>query len=43
MYEAKGERASHISLVRARVDNGELIDITDDDAAETPTETAASE
>lgn len=31
MYEAKGERASHIYLVRARVHEGELIDITDND------------
>jgi diguanylate cyclase (GGDEF)-like protein len=29
MYEAKGERASHIYMVRVRVDNGELIEITD--------------
>jgi diguanylate cyclase (GGDEF)-like protein len=29
MYEAKGERASHIFLLRARVDNGELAEITD--------------
>src|SRR6059058_2853466 len=32
MYEAKGERASHIYLVRARVDNGEIVRISDDDA-----------
>jgi diguanylate cyclase (GGDEF)-like protein len=30
MYEAKGERASHIYLLRARVDQGELVDITSD-------------
>jgi diguanylate cyclase (GGDEF)-like protein len=30
MYEAKGERASHIYMTRLRVDNGELADITDD-------------
>ena len=35
MYEAKGERASHIYLVRLRVENGELVDITDDDASPT--------
>jgi GGDEF domain-containing protein len=31
MYEAKGERASHIFLLRARVSNGELLDMGDDD------------
>ena len=31
MYEAKGERASHIFLMRARVSNGELIEMTDDE------------
>jgi PleD family two-component response regulator len=30
MYEAKGQRASHIYLVRVRVDNGELVEIGDD-------------
>src|SRR6476660_5335376 len=34
MYEAKGERASHIYLIRARVDDGELVDITDNDPEE---------
>jgi diguanylate cyclase (GGDEF)-like protein len=29
MYEAKGERASHIYLVRARLENGVLCEITD--------------
>ena len=29
MYEAKGQRASHIYLLRARIDNGELVEITD--------------
>jgi PleD family two-component response regulator len=29
MYEAKGERANHIYLMRARVENGELVEITD--------------
>jgi diguanylate cyclase (GGDEF)-like protein len=32
MYEAKGERASHIYLVRQRVVNGELRDMTDADS-----------
>src|SRR5262245_38787022 len=27
MYEAKGERASHIYLVKARIENGELVEI----------------
>ena len=31
MYEAKGERASHIYLVRQRVVDGELVDLTDAD------------
>jgi diguanylate cyclase (GGDEF)-like protein len=31
MYEAKGDRASHIYLVRARVDEGGLVDLTDAD------------
>jgi diguanylate cyclase (GGDEF)-like protein len=30
MYEAKGERASHIYLLRTRVSNGELLDMGDD-------------
>jgi len=30
MYEAKGQRASHIYLVRVRVENGELVEIADD-------------
>ena len=30
MYEAKGERASHIYLVRARLENGVLVEITSD-------------
>jgi len=29
MYEAKGERASHIYLLRARIENGELVEIPD--------------
>lgn len=31
MYEAKEERATHIFLVRAKVENGALVDLTDDD------------
>jgi GGDEF domain-containing protein len=34
MYEAKGERASHIFLIRARVDQGQLAEISDGDPAE---------
>jgi GGDEF domain-containing protein len=30
MYEAKGERASHIYLLRTRIENGALVDIVDD-------------
>ncbi len=33
MYEAKGERASHIYLVRARLENGVLVEITSDQSA----------
>jgi len=33
MYEAKGERASHIYLTRVKIDNGELVRLNDDDAA----------
>ena len=29
MYEAKGQRAGHIHFLRARVDNGELLDVVD--------------
>ena len=43
MYEAKGERASHIYLVRARVENGDLVDLTKDDPDEAPAEAAAAE
>ena len=31
MYEAKGERASHIYLVRTKVAGGDLVEITDDE------------
>ena len=33
MYEAKGERASHIYLMRVKVQKGELAELDDDDAA----------
>ena len=36
MYEAKGERASHIYLVRARLENGVLSEITDTEPVEEP-------
>ena len=36
MYEAKGERASHIYLMRARVADGELVEITDDETPSQP-------
>ena len=42
MYEAKGERASHIYLVRMRVVDGELVEITDADAAAVTAEYAVS-
>ena len=32
MYEAKGDRASHIYLTRARVLEGELVDLAADDS-----------
>jgi hypothetical protein len=31
MYEAKGERASHIYLLRAQIKNGVLVEMTDSD------------
>ena len=42
MYEAKGERASHIYLLRARVHDGELVDVTDNDPDEDGRRHAAS-
>jgi GGDEF domain-containing protein len=33
MYEAKGERASHIYLVRAKIENGGLVEMSDEDVA----------
>jgi len=32
MYEAKGERASHIYLVKAKIANGEIVEMSDADA-----------
>jgi diguanylate cyclase (GGDEF)-like protein len=40
MYEAKGERASHIYLLRARVEGGDLVDLTDVEV-EAPDESTA--
>jgi hypothetical protein len=34
MYEAKGERANHINLVRVSILQGELVHITEDDRPE---------
>jgi diguanylate cyclase (GGDEF)-like protein len=36
MYEAKGERASHIYIVRVKVENGELARINDEDPPPAP-------
>jgi GGDEF domain-containing protein len=33
MYEAKGERANHIYLVRAHIENGALVEVTEDTAS----------
>ncbi len=30
MYEAKGERANHIYIVRARIEDGAFVDLTED-------------
>jgi diguanylate cyclase (GGDEF)-like protein len=35
MYEAKGERANHIYLACVRIDNGDLVPMTDEEAAPT--------
>ena len=29
MYQAKGERASHIYLLRAKISNGEIVEMSD--------------
>ncbi|MGE0450607.1 MAG: GGDEF domain-containing protein [Vicinamibacterales bacterium] len=36
MYEAKGDRASHIYLLRAKVEQGDLVDVTDKDPDPAP-------
>ena len=36
MYEAKGERASHIYIVRVKVENGDLARINDDEPVSAP-------
>ena len=41
MYEAKGERANHIYLACVRIDNGDLVPMTDEEAA--PTATASDD
>jgi diguanylate cyclase (GGDEF)-like protein len=41
MYEAKGERASHIYLLRASVENGELADIDDPQATASAADSAS--
>ena len=41
MYEAKSERASHIYLTRTRVENGELVEMTDEEAAAPPPPSAS--
>lgn len=33
MYEAKGEHANHIFLVRMKIENGRLVELSDDDAS----------
>jgi GGDEF domain-containing protein len=43
MYEAKGERASHIYLVRVRVVDGQLVEISDADGESPDQLTAAPE
>jgi diguanylate cyclase (GGDEF)-like protein len=42
MYEAKGQRANHIYLLRARVENGTLLDVLDDEPAAEPPPADAS-
>jgi len=34
MYEAKGERASHIYLLRVKIENGVLVEYNGDGAAD---------
>jgi diguanylate cyclase (GGDEF)-like protein len=39
MYEAKGERATHIHLLRAEVHDGELVDMVEEASTDQPTNT----
>ena len=41
MYEAKGERASHIYLLRVKVENGELVEIADESDSDAIANTAS--
>ena len=34
MYEAKGQRANHIYLLRAEIKDGQLVDRASDDSSE---------
>jgi len=36
MYEAKGERANHVYLTRTRVEDGELVEMTAEEAGAQP-------
>ena len=38
MYQAKGDRATHIYLGRVRVDSGEIVDLSDPDPSGEPTD-----
>jgi diguanylate cyclase (GGDEF)-like protein len=38
MYEAKSERANHIHLIRAKIDNGLVVDVTDEDPSDAAVE-----
>jgi GGDEF domain-containing protein len=38
MYEAKGERASHIYLIRTKVVDGELVEVGDDETSDRPSD-----
>ena len=42
MYEAKGQRASHIYLLRAEIKDGQLVDRAIDDVSEPPFDNATS-
>jgi hypothetical protein len=41
MYEAKGERANHIYLVRARIEDGAVVEMTDEHESPGPTDAPA--